>query len=52
MAAMNKCLAQSNKSYTGREATKKQFGQQSMGIDAKDAFDTAVEMARKRGAVK
>jgi hypothetical protein len=34
MAATNKCLAQSNKSCTGREATKKRFGQQSMGIDA------------------
>jgi hypothetical protein len=32
MAATNKCLAQSNKSRTGREATKKRFSQ-SMGIE-------------------
>jgi len=32
MAAENKCLAQNNKSGTGREATKKRFGQ-SMDID-------------------
>jgi hypothetical protein len=94
MAATNKCLAQSNKSYTGREATKKRtrtkgIHRASMAMtlqEAKsiarhlgltlrklhsgefrvnfrdgnkttayytesleDAFDTAVEMARKRG---
>ena len=32
MAAKNKCLAQSNKSHRGREATKKRVAQ-SMGID-------------------
>jgi hypothetical protein len=32
MAAKNKCLAQGNKSRTGREATKKRFSQ-SMGIE-------------------